>query len=177
MRKTRKEYIAMIWVYRKRVRSMNEKIAGWLRAIRRIEEREKRKETLALIKSINAYFGVDIRLPNMDTNHKLARNVYYKYGIESKIHGTILCKHINRSGNRAASARGKFTKTFQNLMHEATKIKTFKPRKRQVFKKLWMNAALYESMRDREKLHKASLEQPFNENIKRKYIQAKKQID
>ena len=112
MRKTRKEYIAMIWVYRKRVRSMNEKICGWLRAIRRIEEREKRKETLALIKSINAYFGVDIRLPNMDTNHKLARNVYYKYGIESKIHGTILCKHINRSGNRAASARGKFTKSF-----------------------------------------------------------------
>jgi hypothetical protein len=49
----------------------------------------------------------------MDLNHQLARNVFYKYGIESKIHGTLLSTHLKKYNSRAAIARGKFTKTFK----------------------------------------------------------------
>jgi len=109
---TRKQLISQIWIYRKRRANLTKKISQWQNQIKRIDVRNSKQ--YALQKAINDYFQVDIKTRIMDTKHKLARNCYYKYGMENGFEGVFLSKAIGRKRPSTASEnRLKFTRSFK----------------------------------------------------------------
>lgn len=100
--------------YAKKALPLSRKIATWQRAIRRIDERNSLIHEL--LKSINEFFSVDIKTSKTNHQHRLARHIYYKYGMEQmKIYGTFLSEYIGRKGRWTASrCRQRLTRRFKN---------------------------------------------------------------
>jgi hypothetical protein len=143
---TRKQYYKMIWAYKKRrlamrvkygyttpkykqaVKRINKKLMSWRQEIKRIDKRNLAIE--ALIKSVNQYFDVDIRVKSKKREILLARYVYYKFGLEEKIYrskGTHLSKALNRKMPREASMRRlTFTRTFKTTPSNQQAYHNFK---------------------------------------------------
>lgn len=109
---TRSQYVTMIWMYKKRRLNLTKKISQWQNEIKRIDIRNSKCSQL--LKMVNEFFEVDISSRIMDTKHKLARNCYYKYGMENGFEGSFLTKTIGRTRlKNAAENRRKFTKSFK----------------------------------------------------------------
>lgn len=109
---SRSQYVSMIWIYKSRRLGLTKKIAQWQNEIRRIDLRNSKQEKLK--NCINEYFQVDIASRKMDEKHKMARNVYYKYGMENGFEGSFLCKAIGRTKTKiAAECRLRFTRSFK----------------------------------------------------------------
>lgn len=123
---TRSEYSTMIWIYEKRREEarikygkkagativLTKKIKNWKGQITRIDRRNDKIRFI--ISTVNYYFNVDISSTCMDTDHKLARRIYYKYAIEDGINGIYLIDFIGRKEPKlAANSRRNFTKTFK----------------------------------------------------------------
>jgi len=128
---TRSEYVTMIWVYKARRKlikdkwgtgktvQLTKKISQWTKEIKRID---KRNEIIGnLIESVNNYFDVKIESKCMDAAHKLARKVYYKYGIETRMQGVWISKAIGMSRvHTATESRRIFTQSFKtNEYHKS----------------------------------------------------------
>ncbi len=89
----------------------SKKIAYWNQAIRRLDERKEKLNHLK--KCVNEYFGVSIQNRVMDEDHKFARNVYYKIGMETRLRGRWLSAFIGRASRAAQIGRLRFTKQFK----------------------------------------------------------------
>lgn len=118
------DYKKRIWTYEKRrkeayktSRRLSTKIWQMRKCLYSMEAREKQRKGKVerLVASINDFFSVDIKSSRYDKSHKIARNVYFKIGIESQLKQTDLCRAINRRGGAktASSSRMNFTKTFK----------------------------------------------------------------
>lgn len=121
---TRKEYYTMIYEYKKRrseakkkytiqmdiQKNCTRKIRQWQKEIKRIDYRNNKIKDI--IKSVNEYFNVDISSRKMDKAHSLARNIYYKLSVESRLQGKFVSNSIGRSNWCASICRLKFQKTF-----------------------------------------------------------------
>ena len=135
---TRKEYYTMIYVYKKRreeakkkyeiqrniYRNCTKKIGQWQNEIKRIDTRKRKIK--GIIKSINEYFDVDISSRKMDKAHTLARNVYYKLAVESRLQGKLVSNSIGRSNWCASVCRLKFQKTFPTKPENREAFHNFK---------------------------------------------------
>lgn len=140
--RSRKEYYTMIWQYEKRrteikkkyggrlsdgyaerVKMITRKIASWKKQIRRIDTRNNQ---IAMIeKSINLYFNTDIRSKDKCPIRSLARNCYYKYGMEHGIEGSKLSHFIGRSLLSAHKQRTRFTRSFKTNKNNRTQYHNF----------------------------------------------------
>jgi len=131
---TKNQYEAMIYTYMQRknrykkmdkvkyadrIKKLAQRIKVWRMQIYRLEKRYKLINDL--IKSINTFFDVNIRSRKMDTTHKLARNIFYKYGMENRLRGMWLSSAIGRVNKKTASGcRMNFTRSFKS--HPQNKI-------------------------------------------------------
>jgi len=67
-----------------------------------------------LIDDVNYYFDVDIRAKKKDLAHALARNVFYKYGLENNLRGCWLNFALGKKWELTATdGRKRFTKSFK----------------------------------------------------------------
>ena len=115
-------YQRRIWTYRKRRESCKErqrlltkKISQWENEVRRIESKQERLEKI--VKAVNKYFDVDIMLRTNKGDYALARNIYYKLAIESKLQGKIVGEFIGRSKKIAGECRLNFQRSFK-IIHK-----------------------------------------------------------
>lgn len=116
------EYKKRIWTYEKRrtesyktSRRLSSKIRQMKACLasREARERKSNEKVDSLLEAINNFFCVDIKNGRSDFDHKLARNVYFKIGLEMQIREVLLCKKINRSTKTASYHREVFTKSFK----------------------------------------------------------------
>lgn len=114
---TKADYQRKIWTYRKRrdgikerCRNLTKKINQWENEIRRIDY--KRKELTAIRNLVNKYFDLNIANKTTSPEYNLARNIYYKIAIESKIQGKIVSEFIGRKKKTAGECRLNFTRNF-----------------------------------------------------------------
>ena len=108
----RKKYGSRLSVgYAQRVMMITRKINQWKLQIKRIDKRNKKIESIQ--NSINSYFCVNIRDKIKSKTHSLARNCYYKYGMEHGIEGSKLSRFIGRSLLSAHKQRTRFTRSFK----------------------------------------------------------------
>lgn len=142
---TRKEYYTMIYEYKKRrreakkkakevlgvyqdhqkvYRNCTKKIGQWQNEIKRIDRRKDKIKKI--IQSVNNYFDVDISSRKMDKAHTLARNIYYKLAVESRLQGKLVSNSIGRSNWCASINRLKFQKTFQTKPENKKAFHNFK---------------------------------------------------
>ena len=135
---TRKDYYTMIYTYKQRreeakrnyeaqrniYRNCTKKIGQWQNEIKRIDSRKRKIKEI--IKSINEYFDVDISSRKMDKDHALARNVYYKLAVESRLQGKLVSNSIGRSNWCASINRLKFQKTFKTRPENREAFHNFK---------------------------------------------------
>lgn len=110
---TKAEYQSCIWEYKRR-RSLyrnnytgvmplyktrryiilTRKISQWNKEIKRLDIR---KEKIGkIVSQVNKYFNVKIQDRVFNKEHNLARQIYFKLGLESKICGTHLLRFIGR---------------------------------------------------------------------------------
>jgi predicted nucleic acid-binding Zn-ribbon protein len=113
-------YQRRIWTYKKRrkifknrISELTKKISQWNNEVRRIERTQDKLKKIS--KSVNDYFNVDISSKKMDDKHKLARAVYYKISIESKIQGKLVSEYIGRFKKTAGAGRLSFTRSFKTI--------------------------------------------------------------
>lgn len=119
----RKKYYAKIYVYKQRREGFKangkkeqlyhttKKISQWNNEIRRIDKRNSIINDL--ISAVNSYFEVNIKSRIFNKVHKLARNVFYKYGMENRIQGAFLSLSLGRTRKKTASeCRLRFTRSF-----------------------------------------------------------------
>lgn len=114
---TRGDYQRKIWTYKKRrdalkrrANSLTKKISQWQNEIGRID---KRKNNLnKIVRQVNKYFDVDISKKCIKPEYNLARNIYYKIAIESKIQGKLVASFIGRSKKIAGEGRLSLTRSF-----------------------------------------------------------------
>lgn len=120
---TKTEYKKRIWQYEKRreksyqtSRRLSDKIRQMKACLASREVREKNinDKVMVLLENINNFFCVDIKSGKTDYHHKLARNVYYKIGLEMQIQEAMLCRKINRRPQTASYNREVFTKSFKD---------------------------------------------------------------
>ncbi len=96
-------------MYEQRRKRLTQKIQIWRSSLKKMDERSD--EVIALIKEVNKYFGVDIS----DKGYKilLARQCYFKYGLETGINGHRLEAPLKRPKNCAINSRKYFTNSFK----------------------------------------------------------------
>ena len=116
----KKNYEAQRNIYR----NCTKKIGQWRNEIKRIDFRKRKIK--GIIKSINEYFDVDISSRKMDKDHTLARNVYYKLAVESRLQGKLVSNSIGRSNWCASINRLKFQKTFKTRPENREAFHNFK---------------------------------------------------
>ena len=111
-------YKKHIWTYKKRRQSLKRKqrlitnkISQWQNEVRRIESKQGHLEKI--VKAVNKYFNVDIMLRTNKGDYALARNIYYKLAIESKLQGKIVGEFIGRSKKIAGESRLNFQRSFK----------------------------------------------------------------
>jgi hypothetical protein len=80
-----------------------------------MEDREKKanRKVSFLLDRINDFFALDIRSSIANAEYKLARNIYYKIGLELQIKEILLCKKINRNSKAASYGRLALIKSFE----------------------------------------------------------------
>jgi hypothetical protein len=101
--------------YAEKIRKLTYKISWMKKNLRLMEKNDMVKRVSKLLKLVNEYFVVDIKLRIREDKHILARNVYYKFGLESGLCGRKLCLLIGRTDpHRAYEGRASFTKSFKN---------------------------------------------------------------
>jgi hypothetical protein len=129
------EYKRRIWIYKNRrkqayitSRRLTTRISQMQSCLRSREAREKKANDKinSLIKSVNDFFGVDIRSNKVDLSHKLARNIYYKIGIEKQLREVLLCKSVNRNAKAASYGRSVLTKSFKTNPENKKAFHNFK---------------------------------------------------
>lgn len=125
------KYKKKIWQYEKRrqasyatIRRLSTRIYQMKSRIASMEARVKKanKKIDSLIEAINEYFYVDIQSPKSDSVHRLARNVYYKLGLEMQLREVLICRKVNRATKTASYHRKVFTQSFAT-----------KPQNREIF--------------------------------------------
>ncbi len=99
--------------YKKQSYRLNKKIGVWNREIRKIDMRVKKIAKLK--KAVVDFTGQDI------SNHvghkvcpkvKIAKSIYYKFGLENGLLGTLLSEHIGSEVRQPSTYRRRFTKSF-----------------------------------------------------------------
>lgn len=117
------DYQKWIWTYKRRreglrrkTKNLSKKIRQWEACLKqRNQVQKKNKESLKDLSSkVNEYFQVNIKSNSRDLKHRLARNIYYKVGLESKIGGANLSRFVNRSKRMAMFGRKNLLSTFKN---------------------------------------------------------------
>lgn len=73
---------------------LTKRISQWTKEIKRIENRKRKIQKI--VSAINEYFLVDIKSRSTNKDVVLARMIYFKYGLENRICGTHLLRHIGR---------------------------------------------------------------------------------
>lgn len=119
---TKADYQRRIWTYRKRRLNLSKKIRKWEACLRNRRDNDKKRKAVlsVLVKSINEYFEVDIKKRVYDKRHRLARNIYFKVGLDLKYWGTNLSRFIGR--NKQMAARGRRTLLSSFKEDEKTKL-------------------------------------------------------
>jgi len=116
-------YKRRIWTYRQRrkvfrnhVKNLSKKIRQWEACLRNREIEEKKRKIIIgkLIKRVNEYFDIDIKEKKQNKKYVLARNIYFKIGLERKLKGTHLAKEIGKSSKAAAKGRLKLLISFKH---------------------------------------------------------------
>ncbi len=128
--KTRARYYTMLWIYTKRrnairnkmgmrnpdyakaVYNISNQIKVCQHAIKRIDKRNKKLSEI--VKKVNEFYEVKIESTLINKRHTLARNCFYKYGIDNGIGGRIVSSYIRRPNRAAARARRTFTQSFKS---------------------------------------------------------------
>lgn len=125
------EYQRRIWTYKKRreglkikVRLMTKKISQWENEIRRIDN--KKNNLNKIYKSVNKYFDLNITDQCVKPEYNLARNIYYKIAIESKIQGKLVSEFIGRYKKIAGQCRLNFTRSFEKYPERKKSYHRFK---------------------------------------------------
>jgi hypothetical protein len=99
--------------YKKQSAKLNKKIGAWNREIRKIDM--KTKKIIKLKRSVEMFTGEDIdnqvgyRVPE---SVKLAKCIYYKFGLENGLLGTLLSECIGSQVQQPRKYRKMFTKSF-----------------------------------------------------------------
>jgi hypothetical protein len=132
---TKAECQRYIWTYkrrrenvRKRLRSLSYKIKIWEKSLRfRKRDEKKRKVVIVnLINIVNEYFGTDIKTRVRNKKCELARNIYYKVGLELKYSGANLGKYVGRSKTMAARGRNQLLTSFKHSPENKNSYHSFK---------------------------------------------------
>lgn len=112
----RQGYIGLMPIYKtERYILLTRKISQWSREIKRLDVRKEKISKI--VSQVNKYFSVRIQDRIFDTKHNLARQIYFKIGLESKICGTHLLRFIGRKNEDIAA------------YNRRTLIKSFKTKK------------------------------------------------
>lgn len=110
--RSRKQYISMIWIYENRCKALNKKIKSWKREVKRIDAKNSKAQ--AIIAGIKSYFNIDITKPSNKPDCVLARNCYYKFGMDNGLRGYNLVRAIGgKHLQRASTNRLSFTRSFR----------------------------------------------------------------
>ena len=129
------EYKKKLWTYRKRRSDHYKSWKNLTRTIRNIEaalyQREMREKKAAqkvefLINCVDDFFSVSIKSNSKDSEHRLARFVYYKIGIELQLRQNLLCKAVNRNHKAASYGRTKLTNSFKTNPENKEAFHNFK---------------------------------------------------
>lgn len=133
----RKRFYQKIYIYKQRREGYKaegkkenyyqctKKISQWSKGIRRLDERTSAINQMIL--AIDDFFEVDIKSRVLNTTHKLARNVFYKYGMENGIQGAFLSLALGRTRKKTASeCRLRFTRSFPDNNGNKTTYHKFK---------------------------------------------------
>lgn len=116
------KYKKKIWQYKKRrknsiqtTRRLSAKIRSMEACLYSREAREKRTKDKVdkLLNSVNDFFALDIRNKNTNEEHRIARNIYYKIGLELQLREVLICKKVNRSPKSATNGRSWLNKNFK----------------------------------------------------------------
>lgn len=137
----RKRYYTMIWMYKKRrdelrkqfgitvvhnghkkwsdeykekSKNLTRKIGTWTRQIKRIDDLTEKlhKIEMAVIHFTGQQISGQVG-QKVTSSVKLAKSIYYKFGLENGIEGTILCGKIGSHEKQPSIYRTRFTKSFQ----------------------------------------------------------------
>jgi hypothetical protein len=141
---SRKQYITKIFEYRRRREIyranykgevplykteryilLTNRISQWTKEIKRIEIRKRKIQTI--VNAVNDYFLVDIRSRSTNKDVVLARMIYFKYGLENRICGTHLLRHIGRKHHDVARHnRNRLNKSFVTNPENKQEYQNFK---------------------------------------------------
>lgn len=132
---TKSEYQRRIYTYKKRrdvfrirCHKLSRKIREWQSCLRERERLEKNRKILLskFVQKVNEYFQADIKKKGRNKKNTLARNIYYKVGLESKIHGVVLSKFIGRSSKMALRGRKDLLTSFKHNKENKEAYHNFK---------------------------------------------------
>jgi hypothetical protein len=103
-----------------RRRRMSVKIKVWKRAIRRIEQREKKVRDLA--QHVREFTGVGVRhsFPSVGRKVVEARGLFYKYGLESGLRAKDLAAY---TGCKGVGTPSRCRRTFTRNMVNSPKLR------------------------------------------------------
>ena len=122
MSMTLAEYKKQIWTYEKRRKEhydswqrLNKKISQmrWRFKVKEAGERRSMRTIEKLIGFINYFFSVDIKSKSWDKKHTLARFIYYKIALESKLKSEQVCRVLNKNTSAASYGRRMLTRSFK----------------------------------------------------------------
>ena len=116
------EYKKQLWTYEKRrkehydaLRRLDKKISHmrWRMKVKEAGERRSMRTIENLVSFINYFFSVDIKSKSWDKKHTLARFIYYKIALESKLKSEQVCRVLNKNPKAASYGRRMLNKSFK----------------------------------------------------------------
>lgn len=113
--------------YKIAVHNINNKIRNWEKSIRMIDKRNN--QMIAIANHIAYFSGINVKnsVNYTSQKHKLARNIFYKFGLENGIPATCLASYVGATrGDTVARGRKRFTKTFSTHPENKQKWLNFK---------------------------------------------------
>lgn len=150
----RKRYYTMIWLYKKRrqelrarygitvlhnghrrlpdeykekAKRLNKKIGSWNREIRKIDTITGKVNKLK--KAVMDFTGEDIHNQvglKVPETVKMAKFIYYKFGLENGIMGILLSNEIGSHARQPSIYRTRFTRSFKTIPENKQKWLDFK---------------------------------------------------
>lgn len=116
------EYKKNLWTYEKRrkehqdaLQRLNKKICQtrWRIKLKEAGEIKSMRTIENLVRLVNYYFSVDIKSKSWDKTHTLARFIYYKIALESRLKSAQVCRVLNKNSKAASYGRKMLNKSFK----------------------------------------------------------------
>lgn len=113
--------------YKRASENINNRIRNWEKAINMIDKRNN--QVMAVANQLALFTGINVKnsIRNTSSEHRLTRNLFYKYCLENDISATYVAEYVGASrGDIVARGRLKFTNGFAKHPENKEKWINFK---------------------------------------------------